>query len=226
MDKAFGINGGDAVEGCQPCLQKNKTVAASLYCKQCRQYQCSNCSACHTFIPVLSGHEVVSVKNASPEKKVDLKNMDKCSDHNEDVRFLCEDHDLLCCKSCAILEHRQCGKVSDIKKVANSSSENFDDIKNRLVEIQQKAEALLKHYGDVRSSTENGIVHIYDRFNTMSEKVSHILKTSKDELEKKKSEIFGKVEDSRRKTDEAKKSTQETLRVLGNVKRNSTSVEK
>ncbi|WAR12775.1 hypothetical protein MAR_026955 [Mya arenaria] len=64
----------DAVEGrtipqCKPCSTNNKTTAAQVYCHDCKEFQCSECSDHHNAFAFMSGHNIVDWKLKDPEEK-------------------------------------------------------------------------------------------------------------------------------------------------------------
>ncbi|XP_052819050.1 uncharacterized protein LOC128244933 isoform X2 [Mya arenaria] len=107
----------DAVEGrtipqCKPCSTNNKTTAAQVYCHDCKEFQCSECSDHHNAFAFMSGHNIVDWKLKDPEEKVvNMFGFDKCTEHGNPVTIYCEDHDVFCCSTCGFSRHKLCEKA-------------------------------------------------------------------------------------------------------------------
>lgn len=215
---------------CQPCSRTNKLSVASVYCRTCKQYQCLVCTDCHSFIPSLCNHDVIPADEASLETEVEFDGLDKCSEHEESVRFLCGNHDLLLCNDCVISEHRYCDKLISIKKIATSGTENIDDLELNLKKLEDNANQLLSYFGSVTSSIESQINHNQEEFDTMTVRLLNILKTLKQSNEKKISciqqDLGDDIDISQGKIETVLRSAQDALCVLDDVEKNGTPVEK
>ncbi|KAH3805481.1 hypothetical protein DPMN_133784 [Dreissena polymorpha] len=90
---------------CEPCMKTNIAKAATVFCKDCNECLCETCRKSH--IENKSGkHDVISIQEKeSRTDVVDMKEMDKCSEHGKRFEFFCEDHSKLCCTTC-VIAHR------------------------------------------------------------------------------------------------------------------------
>lgn len=107
---------GRAIHLCVPCRKKHKENVGEFYCRECKQYLCKMCCSAHEDFDFMSGHEViVASKVNTSEAVLDMKGYDQCEKHNKRVKFFCVEHQILCCSSCVIFEHRKCDEISNLK---------------------------------------------------------------------------------------------------------------
>ncbi|XP_053404865.1 uncharacterized protein LOC128558723 [Mercenaria mercenaria] len=143
---------GDAVPGrteqilCQPCSSKDKQTVADVFCSICDEFQCMDCSNIHKTYAFMKNHKLVNAKDIK-EKPVwfDMKGLDQCDEHQEVLKFFCEDENQLCCSTCAIVDHRKCHSVVEIQKIAGRSALTSSELKASVQDIREKAETVVRY---------------------------------------------------------------------------------
>jgi hypothetical protein len=131
MAKSCAISAGnDEVPGlvetilCQPCLNNDKQAPAEKFCSTCGEFQCLDCSNVHFKHDYLKSHKLLNANAARMKQgSFDMKGLDQCDQHQEVLKFFCEDDYQLCCSTCAIVDHRKCHNVVEIQKVAGQPTE-------------------------------------------------------------------------------------------------------
>ncbi|XP_053381855.1 uncharacterized protein LOC128549305 [Mercenaria mercenaria] len=139
---------------CDPCLREEIKVKAIIYCYDCSEKLCEECKRHHRKSKLSSNHKLIDVKDGCVEK-MDLSeieyfsNLSKCPKHgSEDVKYLCKDHDQLCCSECATVTHRKCEDlVSLADEVKGNEEENNSesDIQKRLEVVGDYTGKLIEH---------------------------------------------------------------------------------
>ncbi|XP_060585810.1 uncharacterized protein LOC132741615 [Ruditapes philippinarum] len=125
---------------CQPCFNKNKQRTADKFCPTCNEFQCLDCSKVHYTHAFLKSHKLVNANEAKTKQgSFDMKGLDQCDQHQDVLKFFCEDENQLCCSSCAILNHRKCHSIVEILKVAGKSTNTKSTLKVKMEELRQKA---------------------------------------------------------------------------------------
>ena len=116
--------GGKIPAMCDPCGRRKKTTLAAVVCSSCDLNWCRECRQIHQ-IYAAGEHEFVALDNVATENVlVDMRGLDQCSEHDRPFRFICKDHDTLCCDDCHFDSHWTCKDIHRIKDsgtVANSS---------------------------------------------------------------------------------------------------------
>lgn len=146
--------GGRRQELCGPCKKRANSVSATVYCKECSQYQCAKCSHCHNIFEALSGHQLFMLNLETPlAQEVDMKGLDTCEQHQKRIEFFCSSHQALCCSSCAMAEHRGCHGVNEVSVAAVSSVLRSDAISSTLNDISATAQQVQSTADECTSPT-------------------------------------------------------------------------
>ncbi|XP_053404876.1 uncharacterized protein LOC128558732 [Mercenaria mercenaria] len=131
---------------CMPCSKRNRPTLASVYCQTCIEFQCLECSKIHEVYAFMKTHQLVDTNKAETKHTpFDMKGLDQCEQHKKALKFFCEDENQLCCSTCAIVDHRICHSVVEIKTVAGRSASARSKVKVRLTEVKEKAENVVKN---------------------------------------------------------------------------------
>jgi hypothetical protein len=138
---------------CEACLREDINVEAIAYCYDCSEKLCEDCKRHHKKNKVLSNHKLIDIIDGSAEK-LDLAEFEylailsKCPLHGtEEVKYLCKDHDQLCCNECAIVTHRKCEDMVSLSDEIKSNKEASKEsgIEKRLDTIDSYVEKLISH---------------------------------------------------------------------------------
>ncbi|XP_060574675.1 E3 ubiquitin-protein ligase TRIM45-like [Ruditapes philippinarum] len=140
---------------CEACLREDIKVEAIVYCSDCSEKLCEDCKRHHKKNKVSSNHKLIDIIDGSAEK-LDLAdfeylaNLSKCPLHGtEEVKYLCKDHDQLCCNECAIVTHRKCEDMvslsDEIKSNKEASKESCIEKRLDRSTIDSYVEKLISH---------------------------------------------------------------------------------
>ncbi|XP_053404950.1 E3 ubiquitin-protein ligase TRIM71-like [Mercenaria mercenaria] len=149
----------DAVPGrriqilCQPCSRKDLKTTADVFCSQCDEFQCSECSKAHTVYAFRKIHKLVNA--------TDMKGMASCEQHEKLLEYFCEDENQLCCSTCAIVDHRKCHSVVEVPKTAGKSRYAGSHLKRKLEEAKSKAEMIVSHTESSKEQLSKDIKSIF-----------------------------------------------------------------
>ncbi|XP_045185931.2 uncharacterized protein LOC123543932 [Mercenaria mercenaria] len=168
----------DAVPGrieqvlCQPCSSKDKQTEADVFCSICDEFQCTDCSNIHKTYAFMKNHELVNAKDIK-EKPVsfDMKGLDQCDQHHKDLEFFCEDETQLCCSTCAIVNHRKCHSVVEIRMIAKRSESTRSQLKVKLQEIRKKAETVVQYTKSSKERLNKDVKDVTVKINRMRDNV-------------------------------------------------------
>ncbi|XP_060605543.1 uncharacterized protein LOC132758044 [Ruditapes philippinarum] len=138
---------------CEPCLREGINIEATVYCLDCSEILCEDCKRHHKKSKLLLNHKLIDTSDELAGK-IDftdleyLANLSKCPIHStEGVKYLCKNHDQLCCNECAIVNHRKC---EDMESLAGEIKVNQEESKEstiakRLETVDSYVEKLIKH---------------------------------------------------------------------------------
>ena len=105
-----------------------------------------------------------------------------CPDHDDStVKLLCEEHNALCCLTCASTTHRNCRTVSEIKKVAAGckTSGSIDKTRTRLDEAGACMQEIIDVNAACRADFEDSKEEIPRRLEEIKKKILRIFERMK-----------------------------------------------
>ncbi|XP_052224355.1 uncharacterized protein LOC127840006 [Dreissena polymorpha] len=132
---------------CGPCLAEKAEIEGVVYCKECEEPLCAQCKQDHSRIKVSKHHKLCDLADVPPQEIQELlKNLIACPNHeNEEVVYLCKDHDMTCCNKCVMADHRMCDEVKVLSDILNDIKVDCTGLKIVLHDFQQQGERLLEH---------------------------------------------------------------------------------
>ncbi|KAL3892081.1 hypothetical protein ACJMK2_004318 [Sinanodonta woodiana] len=140
--------GNKAVNYCGQCQKLGKESLATCICKECDQAMCLTCKQYHNGFPSLSHHGIINISDGDESCTVSTSEL--CSIHStERIKFVCGDHNTMCCNTCVILEHRKCDRVITVDEMIKSF-----DIKTKLKEVETTINKCEEHLQQIRRRIE------------------------------------------------------------------------
>ena len=106
-------------EFCDECRRENEEEVATDWCKSCLESLCKTCVKFHKRNTASRNHELIPVSNKG---KILIENESRvlCKDHRVAFKYMCFDHEELCCVECVCTTHRKCNQVDEIEKTAEN----------------------------------------------------------------------------------------------------------
>lgn len=187
------VGGNRKQQRCKPCENDNKNTVGELFCMDCCEFLCEECSNIHKKFGFMSGHEIVEANKAKPPKpKMDMKGLDTCDKHNKQLEFFCVDHQILCCNTCAFAGHRKCQRVNEITIQAPTEKLSFQEARERLTRLRTLATDILQKTKDRKTGAAKGAEveqlleqidqvkqSIMTRFDALKTKISNMVTVAK-----------------------------------------------
>ena len=145
-------------------------IDAIVYCHKCKRYMCNKCEQFHqeNFI----NHQVF---------ELDTRNKDffcKEANHNEELKYYCKTHNILCCYKCIIQikdeengQHSNCEilSIKDIEKdKKNNLEENLlilDQLSHTIEESIKQLKSIFKLINDNKENFKSKIKAIFSEMN-------------------------------------------------------------
>ncbi|XP_045194845.2 uncharacterized protein LOC123550481 [Mercenaria mercenaria] len=159
---------------CEPCSREEIEVPASRYCYECSEKICEDCVKLHKKIKSLSNHKLCNLGDGESDvAQFDfLKSLTKCPEHQrEEVRYICKDHDQLCCNECAIVRHRKCDDMISIADELSKLEISDQDIDFRLGEILDGSKKLTEYETKHQSTVKASKIQIRDKLTALKKKI-------------------------------------------------------
>ncbi|XP_052087363.1 transcription intermediary factor 1-beta-like [Mytilus californianus] len=151
---------------CGICDFRQITKSSVIWCSECDEGLCQECTEHHTISKATRGHTTVSIDEYKKLSSTILEITQTCKSHNEKFQIYCNKHESPCCKKCIVETHNKCKEFVDIDDVVKDvkSSNAFVDIEHTLAEIlenikriQKDREENLKAIKETREDIESQI---------------------------------------------------------------------
>jgi len=152
---------------------------ASMYCVQCQQNFCEQCSLCHGKIKSCSSHTQVDIGKESVSAKLISKiSPAMCEQHkNEEIKVFCQECKVAICMMCYITSHSS-HRCSDIKEV----SDNLRSMVVKVTDFLKKTGELLPRLEKEKNDVIKHLAGIEDEINTTADKLIAAIQRDKVKL--------------------------------------------
>ena len=123
---------------CDSCTRIDENVPASKWCVDCEDALCITCAKSHKGSKVSMSHHVIDIEVISTLPDEVLITQAKCSKHPDFIMdFFCNQHHVICCRSCMSEDHRSCDKVMPLEMASNNAktSSLFHDISQGMKQV-------------------------------------------------------------------------------------------
>ncbi|KAH3813012.1 hypothetical protein DPMN_141460 [Dreissena polymorpha] len=169
------------IQSCEPCVRNNSSTTATVFCKICNELFCDQCNHLHKIFKP-GKHDVVGIEDIdSVPVKVDMKGIDICHEHDEKIRFYCEDHAKLCCSSC-VLTHRQCDKFHDLVSLSVQKGQELHDLNERLLQISFDVNAYTVNCKQSETELNESIASSLKEVDEIKDRLVHLVQDAKQKL--------------------------------------------
>ncbi|XP_063399335.1 uncharacterized protein LOC134683956 [Mytilus trossulus] len=133
-----------SVPSCGVCEFQNVFKAASIWCFDCDEGLCVDCSKHHGISKATRKHVTIPISeyNALPTYITNIKQT--CSTHGENYQIYCNEHECACCSKCIVEKHTKCQNISNLDDfVKNTKASNaFLEICETLNEVAENIERI------------------------------------------------------------------------------------
>ncbi|CAG2216634.1 unnamed protein product [Mytilus edulis] len=157
-----------SVSSCGVCEFQNVFKAASIWCSDCDEGLCIDCSKHHGISKATRKHVTIPISeyNALPTYITNIKQT--CNTHDENYQIYCNEHECACCSKCIVEKHTKCQNISNLDDVVRLNinqhldklqedfiSELHETERREKTKIHQLMKALDEHESKVAEHQEN-----------------------------------------------------------------------
>ena len=172
----------DICSGDEVTASKN-TKRASMYCVQCQQNYCEQCSLGHKKMKSSSGHTQVDVGKKSESVELISKiSPSTCEQHkNEEIKLFCQECKVTICMMCFVKSHKthECKDIEEVSdKLRSLVVIDMDKVNDSL----KKTEELLPRLAKEKNDVVVNIGRIEDLINKKADKLIAAIKHDKAKL--------------------------------------------
>ncbi|XP_069142131.1 uncharacterized protein [Argopecten irradians] len=176
---------------CKPCQKKgDMNIPAKFWCEQTQSYFCESCKVgFHDLFHENCEPENITERNKSATIRRKMS-ATGCGKHQEKLEYYCEDHQILGCHKCIIVDHRKCEAVTsaddfrdkiqttkiedlltELRKCVNSMEILIKDVEEQLQSMTEDQVTALKGLIDLRTK-------VNERFDVLQKELTDKLTAS------------------------------------------------
>ncbi|XP_071795502.1 E3 ubiquitin-protein ligase TRIM33-like [Asterias amurensis] len=175
---------------CNLCEEKNK---ATHFCYDCPMFICANCYKMHKKIPSLLSHTVATLKDVrdgkTAMKKTKPKRHPECQPHEGEVmRFYCTTCDVMICRDCTVIDHRNpqheyidCNQASSTYK--QTLAQLFTPLEETMKKLEQSQATASTMKDNLNIAVKRTMAHVKNRADGIRAKVTAQESRIMDELQ-------------------------------------------
>ncbi|XP_071121275.1 uncharacterized protein [Mytilus edulis] len=152
-----------SVSSCGVCEFQNVFKAASIWCSDCDEGLCIDCSKHHGISKATRKHVTIPISeyNALPTYITNIKQT--CNTHDENYQIYCNEHECACCSKCIVEKHTKCQNISNLDDVVKHTKasnalleicETLNEVAENIKRIRQDKNGTLKTLSEKREQIE------------------------------------------------------------------------
>jgi len=226
--------GGKMPAMCDPCGRRKKTTPAAVVCSTHDVMLCLECREGHE-IYAPGDHQFVAtdsvdVSTGNVLVSVNMQGIDRCSAHERKFRYICKDHESLCCDDCHFDNHRTC---QNILKLTAMITEEKSYLQGSVVDIQEAMSTATNLIDNCEIQAQESDEHRNNATKEIDRKKEEIVKIFDDAKQRIIKELDEIVNSDKSRLDGVKREAESVLMNLQNllslnetVGKNGTDVEK
>lgn len=156
---------------------------ASMYCVQCQQNYCEQCSLYHRKLKFSSSHTLMSIGKESASPQLICKIFPAmCEQHkNEEIKVFCQECKVAICIMCFIKSHKT-HDCSDIEEVSDNLRSLVVTDMDKVTDFLKKTEELLPRLEKGKNDVIKHLAGIEDEINTAAGKLIAAIQRDKVKL--------------------------------------------
>jgi len=141
-----GPQGQDNLPHCGNCDERR---SKKYYCYDCNCFLCEDCAGLHRKWKDFGGHRFKEIRTFESSDVQDYvrRAVNVCDQHNDELRYYCEQCTACLCRDCAFLEHRDVGH--NVISIERGIEKMKSEIETKLHVVQVNGSRLRKHKEDM-----------------------------------------------------------------------------
>ncbi|XP_045178515.2 uncharacterized protein LOC123538437 [Mercenaria mercenaria] len=173
-----------ATTNCESCSRDDVTIPASKFCEDCGENICKDCIKYHKKNKLLSSHVLKDIVVTEKGKGPYLK----CKRHEmKRFKYICVQHDILCCSKCVIFYHRQCKDIHLLEEYASSSvfHNERERVQRSIENISERCRNVLVHETVVEKVLNEKMINLTEQFEKSKTDILQVLEEELNEFQKR-----------------------------------------
>lgn len=183
-----------SVPSCGVCQYQHVFKTASIWCSDCDEGLCIDCSKHHGISKGTRKHVTIPISEYQnlPDYITNIKQT--CSTHDENYQIYCNEHECPCCSKCIVENHKKCQNISNLDDVVKNTKtsnafweihETLNKVAENIKQIRQDKNNNLKTLSEKRKQIECEIQQVRLNINQHLDKLQENFISELHEIEKR-----------------------------------------
>ena len=140
---------------CGICDVRHISKPSDVWCPECDQGLCVNCSSHHSLSNISRNHSTISISEYQKLPSFVLEIREFCNEHKERLQLYCKEHGCPCCKICIVEDHSECKGFNILDKIVKNvkTSHKFN-------EKEQIIDEMMENIQKIRQNIENNSITV------------------------------------------------------------------
>ncbi|XP_026065377.1 transcription intermediary factor 1-alpha-like isoform X3 [Carassius auratus] len=152
-------------KSCQLCMSCDDNTEASGFCVECTEFLCVTCIDAHQRVKFTRDHTVQQIADMSSEAMgASTQKPVFCDIHRQEpLKLFCETCDLLTCRDCQLLKH----KDHNYQFLEDAYKNHKEHLENMTCQLQEKKNAI----EDISNTINNGLQQVDENRKTVANEI-------------------------------------------------------
>ncbi|CAC5374902.1 unnamed protein product [Mytilus coruscus] len=170
---------------CGVCDFRNIKKASVVWCSECDEGLCDECSEQHGAVKSSRNHSVMPVTEYQKQPSKVLEITQTCQKHQEHYQTFCKKHDCSCCRRCVIETHNDCKDLTAIDDIVHNIKSS-----NAFFEVEQILAEMLENVRRIRDDRTENLKCLQDQREKIAHDINQTRKMINDHLDKVQDKIM------------------------------------
>ncbi|CAC5416833.1 unnamed protein product [Mytilus coruscus] len=139
-----------ASKSCGVCELRHITTPSLIWCTECDEGLCTECSEHHSLSKSSRSHRVIPIVEYQKLPAEILKYTQYCTKHDKKYQFYCQKHECPCCSKGIVENHKECHDIVELDDIIHNAktSNALCEIEETLVEVAENLQKIRQHQQD------------------------------------------------------------------------------
>ena len=204
---------------CGICDVRHISKPSDVWCPECDQGLCVNCSSHHSLSNTSRNHSTISISEYQKLPSFVLEIREFCNEHKERLQLYCKEHGCPCCRICIVEDHSECKGFNILDKIVKNvkTSQTFN-------ETEQIIDEMMENIHKIRQNRENNLITVTEQKRTIEQEIRELRGEMNNHLDKLQEDLLNELTEAvsivTRQTSELMVSLDEKQKELSEYKTN------
>ena len=173
---------------CGICDVRHISKPSDVWCPECDQGLCVNCSSHHSLSNTSRNHSTIPISEYQKLPSFVLEIREFCNEHKERLLLYCKEHGCPCCRICIVEDHSECKGFDILEKIVKSvkTSQTFN-------ETEQIIDEMMENIHKIRQNRENNSVTVTEQKRTIEQEIQELREKMNNHLDKLQEDLLNEL---------------------------------